>query len=363
MVIEERARMRRGRLATLVALCCGLAACTATSESDVQPGFAGGDYGFIVPAFGDAGAEADGLLAMSPNDADAAAGGTPVPMPRPDTDRQASEVATADSAAPGIAEAKADDVADPDETDAAPASEDDGDETGDNRRNFLSAFFSSEPAEESPAEQAIAEQEIGEEEQEAVEDEPQGASGTSADAPEPEASTGPRTASIYGGDALPGVRESSSLFEITRKSGVDDNSDIDLYESPGSYQVASAAGMARLAPNGLLKQRDSVDVSCFKSGLMNVLKSVERRYGKRVLVTSGYRSPSHNRRVRGARKSLHMQCAAADIQVAGVSKWELARYVREMPGRGGVGTYCHTNSIHVDVGPERDWNWRCKRGR
>ena len=29
--------------------------------------------------------------------------------------------------------------------------------------------------------------------------------------------------------------------------------------------------------------------------------------------------------------------------------------------RGGVGTYCHTDSVHVDVGPERDWNWRCRR--
>lgn len=56
-----------------------------------------------------------------------------------------------------------------------------------------------------------------------------------------------------------------------------------------------------------------------------------------------------------------MYCAAADIQIQGVSKWELANYVRAMPGRGGVGTYCHTDSVHVDVGPERDWNWRCRR--
>jgi uncharacterized protein YcbK (DUF882 family) len=56
-----------------------------------------------------------------------------------------------------------------------------------------------------------------------------------------------------------------------------------------------------------------------------------------------------------------MNCAAADIQVEGVGKWELARYLRAMPGRGGVGTYCHTDSVHVDVGPERDWNWRCRR--
>ena len=67
------------------------------------------------------------------------------------------------------------------------------------------------------------------------------------------------------------------------------------------------------------------------------------------------------RQVRGAKNSMHMYCAAADIQISGVSKWELAKYLRSMPGRGGVGTYCHTESVHVDIGPERDWNWRCRR--
>ena len=32
-------------------------------------------------------------------------------------------------------------------------------------------------------------------------------------------------------------------------------------------------------------------------------------------------------------------------------------------GRGGVGTYCHTNSVHIDIGKKRDWNWRCRRKR
>ncbi|MBN8479834.1 MAG: YcbK family protein, partial [Burkholderiales bacterium] len=80
--------------------------------------------------------------------------------------------------------------------------------------------------------------------------------------------------------------------------------------------------------------------------------------GKAMVVTSGYRNPERNRRARGAKNSLHMYCAAADVQVPGVSKWELAKFVRSMPGRGGVGTYCHTESVHIDVGPERDWNWR-----
>lgn len=164
----------------------------------------------------------------------------------------------------------------------------------------------------------------------------------------------------WSGDSLPGVRK-TALFEITRKSGIDDDSDVDINEDGGSYEVASAAGLARLAPNGLLKQTESVDVACLKPALVRVLKTIESHYGKKLVVTSGFRDPNRNRRARGARNSLHMYCAAADIQVPGVSKWELAAFARSMPGRGGVGTYCHTNSVHVDVGPERDWNWRCRR--
>lgn len=169
--------------------------------------------------------------------------------------------------------------------------------------------------------------------------------------------------SHFTADALPGVRQ-TALFEIKRKSGLDDESDVDLNEDEGSggaYQVASAAGLARLAPNGLLKQNESVDVACLKPSLVRVLKTIEGHYGRKMTVTSGYRDPARNRRANGAKNSLHMYCAAADIQVPGVSKWELASYIRTMPGRGGVGTYCHTESVHVDVGPERDWNWRCRR--
>jgi uncharacterized protein YcbK (DUF882 family) len=165
------------------------------------------------------------------------------------------------------------------------------------------------------------------------------------------------------GTGLPGVRQ-SALFEIKRRSGIDDDSDVDVHEDvDGGFEVVSAAGMARLAPNGLLKQRENVDVACLKPSLVRVLKTIERKFGKKVVITSGYRSPSYNRRVRGARNSQHMYCAAADVIVPGVPKFELASFARAMPGRGGVGTYCHTNAIHIDVGPERDWNWRCRGKR
>ncbi len=163
-------------------------------------------------------------------------------------------------------------------------------------------------------------------------------------------------------DALPGVNK-DRLFEIQRTDGRSDNSDIDIDEGAEPVQVASLSGLARLAPNGLHTQHDDVDVGCLKPALVRVLHQVEQKFGRPVVVTSGFRSKERNQRARGAKRSLHMFCAAADIQVDDVSKWTLADYLRSMPGRGGVGTYCHTSSVHIDVGPERDWNWRCKRRR
>jgi uncharacterized protein YcbK (DUF882 family) len=229
------------------------------------------------------------------------------------------------------------------------------------KKSFLSAFFGSTPAKGEPAEAAPAA---------ATQREAKAKPVIALPDPNEEkrkeeaairfASLGAEDDGIDDGSgdfALPGVRK-TNLFEIKRKSGLDDDSDIDVYEDIGSYQVASAAGLARLAPNGLLKQRETVDTACLKPKLVRMLKQVERHFGKRLVVTSGYRSPAYNKKVRGAEKSQHMYCAAADVQLPGVDKWQLARYVRSLPGRGGVGTYCH-QSIHIDIGPERDWNWKC----
>jgi len=160
-------------------------------------------------------------------------------------------------------------------------------------------------------------------------------------------------------NALPGV-DPSSLFEIGQRASADDEDILDEISGGASYQVASLTGFARVAPNGLRVQRESVQTDCFPAELVGTLRAVERRFGKKIVVTSGYRSPTHNRRVNGARRSQHMGCKAADIVVPDVDRFAVAAYVRSLPGRGGVGTYCHTAAIHVDVGPKRDWNWRCR---
>ena len=185
---------------------------------------------------------------------------------------------------------------------------------------------------------------------------------------EPQASplvaSGPARSLSESDNALPGVRSQSSLFEITRKSGTGDDSDVDISEDDNEpVRVASAGGLARLDPHGLLLQRQTVETACLKPGLVSILKQIEQHFGHKLIVTSGYRSPVHNAAAHGALNSLHMFCAAADVQMPGVSKWQLADYARSLPGRGGVGTYCYTDSVHIDIGPERDWNWRCRRRR
>lgn len=124
--------------------------------------------------------------------------------------------------------------------------------------------------------------------------------------------------------------------------------------------MASLPSMTRQSVTGLLVQNPSVQTSCFKPQLLNMLHEAEAHFGKRIVVTSGFRDPEHNARVGGAKRSQHLHCNAADIQMVGVSKWDLARYFRGRPDIGGVGTYCSTNSIHVDIGPRRDWNWKCR---
>lgn len=155
---------------------------------------------------------------------------------------------------------------------------------------------------------------------------------------------------------LPGVKNGNALLptDTTDHSEAEEVED----DAPQFKEVASLAGLARLAPNGLWLQTEKVKTGCFKPELLQVLKTIEKHYDKPIIVTSGRRDIKVNR----AKQSLHTRCEAADIQISGVTKWELAEYLRTMPGRGGVGTYCHTESVHIDVGPERDWNWRC-RGR
>jgi uncharacterized protein YcbK (DUF882 family) len=151
-------------------------------------------------------------------------------------------------------------------------------------------------------------------------------------------------------------RNAAHVGSNGRVSMTDEFDDSDSDKPAGLMKLASLSGLSRVAPNGLLLQTENVNVGCFKPEMIRRIKEVEAHYGRRAMVTSGYRPPKAT-----TQGSKHYTCDAADIQVSGVSKWELASYLRSLPDRGGVGTYCHTESVHMDIGEPRDWNWRCRR--
>lgn len=101
------------------------------------------------------------------------------------------------------------------------------------------------------------------------------------------------------------------------------------------------------------KQTASVSTKCLDPRLKTALAALKDRLGATPIITSGHRE-------RGSRKgSYHPKCMAADIQVPGRSPSEVAKAARAYAGIGGVGTYCHTRSVHIDVGPKRSWHWNC----
>ena len=99
-----------------------------------------------------------------------------------------------------------------------------------------------------------------------------------------------------------------------------------------------------------------VSTSCFPPRLKRLLRQVSAHYGRKLVITSGFRSRRHNRRIGGARRSQHMHCKAADFYIPGVNKYSLARYLKRLPGRGGVGTYSGNRTVHLDVGTRRAWH-------
>lgn len=154
------------------------------------------------------------------------------------------------------------------------------------------------------------------------------------------------------GGGLPGVKTNNEIFGIKNHKPKTQTK---------TTQVASVGSFGKLSPNGLRLQHSNVQVACLKQGVLRILKQVERHYGKKPIITSGYRSPKRNRRAGGARNSQHIFCKAVDIQIEGVSKWKLAKYIRTIPGRGGVGTYCRTKSVHIDIGSVRNWHHPCRK--
>lgn len=94
--------------------------------------------------------------------------------------------------------------------------------------------------------------------------------------------------------------------------------------------------------------------ACLPPDLKRVLNEVVANFGP-IRINSTSRSHSHNARVGGAKRSMHLECRAIDFAYHGSRRGKLISFLRNHGDVGGLGNYGHGGHIHIDDGPRRSW--------
>ena len=93
---------------------------------------------------------------------------------------------------------------------------------------------------------------------------------------------------------------------------------------------------------------DGSDPIFIDSDLVAVLQKIRTHFGKAVIITSAYRTPTKNKSCGGTTYSQHLYGKAADIKVNGVTSQKVATYAESiLEGKGGIGIY--DTFTHIDV--------------
>lgn len=71
------------------------------------------------------------------------------------------------------------------------------------------------------------------------------------------------------------------------------------------------------------------ELECLFELVKNVLDPIREHFGKPVTVNSGYRGKKLNKAIKGSKNSQHCKGQAADIEIIGISNYELACWIRD----------------------------------
>ena len=102
--------------------------------------------------------------------------------------------------------------------------------------------------------------------------------------------------------------------------------------------------------------KDGSDPVFIHTELAEILQKIRNHYKKAVIIVSGYRTPSYNKKCDGASFSQHLYGMAADVMISGVSPEDVAQFVETiLKDRGGIGIY--STFTHIDVRTKKS-RWR-----
>jgi uncharacterized protein YcbK (DUF882 family) len=77
-----------------------------------------------------------------------------------------------------------------------------------------------------------------------------------------------------------------------------------------------------------------------------------------IKINSGYRSPEHNRKIKGSKNSYHIKGMAADIKSSTHTPRQLFDIIEGLQKRGLMhdgGLKAYNTFVHYDIGPKRRW--------
>ena len=93
---------------------------------------------------------------------------------------------------------------------------------------------------------------------------------------------------------------------------------------------------------------DGSDPIFIDTELVTVLQKIRTHFGKSVIITSAYRTPTKNKACGGSTYSQHLYGRAADVKISGVSPKKVAAYAETLlKNKGGIGIY--PTFTHIDV--------------
>lgn len=118
----------------------------------------------------------------------------------------------------------------------------------------------------------------------------------------------------------------------------------------------TTSGEMKLSENFKVKEfacKDGSDTILIDVGFVQThLQDIRTHFGVPVTINSGYRTPTYNKKVGGAKNSYHVKGRAFDIVVKGHIPEEVARYAQKL-GINGIIQY--NSFVHIDSRESKYW--------